>query len=91
MQVIENEFIDKNYKREYPAGIYAIDFAWVEKKLAIEIDGDQHQRFNAYRERDAKKDQFLKEAGWKVLRIVWKDMFKDTKKYIKVAKEFIEV
>jgi len=89
MQVIENEFNDKNYTCEHPVGIYAIDFAWVEKKLAIEIDGEQHQRFASYKERDERKDKVLADDGWKVLRIIWKDMYKDTKKYISIAKEFI--
>ena len=88
MEVIENEFVDKNYTREHPVGIYSIDFAWVEKKLAIEIDGDQHQRFESYKNRDLKKDQVLRDEGWQVLRIIWKDMFHDTKKYIKIAKDF---
>jgi very-short-patch-repair endonuclease len=90
IQVINNEFNDKNYTREHPIGVYSIDFAWVEKKLAIEIDGDQHQRFESYRERDARKDKLLADNGWKILRIVWKDMYKDTKKHIKMAKEFVE-
>ncbi len=90
IQVIENEFSDKNYIREYPMGIYSIDFAWVEKKLAIEIDGDQHTRFESYRERDLRKDKFLQDSGWKVLRIVWKEMFRDTKKYILLSKNFID-
>lgn len=90
MQVIENEFIDKNYTREYPLGIFSLDFAWTDKKKCIEIDGDQHIRFEEYKQRDQRKDLFLKENGWQVLRITWKEMFKDTKMYIKLAKDFIE-
>lgn len=89
MKVIENEFNDKNYINEYPVGIYSIDFAWVDKKLAIEIDGDQHQRFEEYKLRDERKDSFLESQGWKVLRIVWKDMFNNTKEQIKICKNFI--
>ena len=90
MEVIENEFTDKNYIREYPFSIYSIDFAWPDKKLAIEIDGDQHERFSSYKERDIKKDNLLKSNGWKVLRIKWKDLFSDTKEYIKKSISFIE-
>lgn len=32
IKVIENEFEDKNYKREFNIGIYSIDFAWPHKK-----------------------------------------------------------
>ena len=87
-KVIENEFVDKNYTNEYPVSKYSIDFAWVEKKLAIEIDGCQHEKPD-YKARDIRKDKCLAENGWKVLRIKWKDLFHDTKHWISVAKEFI--
>lgn len=90
MIVIENEFIDKNYVREYSLGIYSLDFAWPNKKLCIEIDGEQHKRFQNIIERDKRKDKIILNSGWKVLRIEWKEMYKDTKYWIKIAKEFID-
>ena len=90
MEVIENEFNDKNYKREYPFFGYSLDFAWPEKMKCIEIDGDQHIRFKEYAERDERKNQILTDNGWKYLRIPWKEMYKDTKKWIQIAKDFIE-
>ena len=89
MKVIANEFIDKNYIREFPFSKYSLDFAWEHKKKCIEIDGEQHERFNSVKERDMAKDRLLKEEGWGVLRIKWKDLYKDTKYYISVAKDFI--
>lgn len=89
MKVIANEFEDKNYVREYNVGIYSIDFAWPSKKLAIEIDGQQHQRFEDYKHRDERKDIFLLEHEWTVLRIPWKAMFNDTLIWIAKAKSFI--
>lgn len=89
MKVIENEFDDKDYVREYGLGIYSLDFAWEHKKKCIEIDGDQHQRFEEYKARDERKNLLIQEEGWDVLRIVWKDMFNDPKKFIKIAKEYV--
>lgn len=89
-KVIINEFSDKNYKTEFNIGIYSIDFAWPEKKLAIEIDGQQHERFKEYKERDCRKDKYLQSEGWKVLRISWREMCNNTKEYINKAKVFIE-
>ena len=89
VKVIKNEFSDKNYIYEYPFGIYSLDFAWIHKNKCIEIDGDQHQRFLEYIERDKRKDAYIKEHNWQVLRIKWKDMFNDPKKWIKIAKDFI--
>lgn len=49
-------------------GMYFIDFAIDNKKIALEIDGSQHR----YRVgSDKKKDKFLKSRGWKVYRIKW--------------------
>lgn len=90
MKVIENEFIDKKYKTEFNVGIYSIDFAWEDKKLAIEIDGDQHQRFEEVKLRDIRKDKHLIDNGWKILRIKWIDIFHDPHKWIKIAKDFVE-
>ena len=87
--VIENEFIDKDYTNEFSVGIYSIDFAWADKKLAIEIDGEQHQRFQEVIDRDKRKDLFLINNNWKILRIKWKDLFNDTKKWIKISYDFI--
>lgn len=88
-KVIENEFQDKNYINEFPLSIYSLDFAWPEKKKAIEIDGEQHQRFQEYRERDERKNLYAKEHGWEILRISWKEMFNNTKQYIEIAYNFI--
>lgn len=90
MSVIENEFDDKDYIREYSFGRFSLDFAWVAKKKCIEIDGEQHQRFQDYKERDMRKDSLLKENGWEVLRLIWKDVYNNPKEAIKKAKTFIE-
>ena len=90
IDVINNEFNNKNYTREFSVGIYSIDFAWIDLKLAIEIDGEQHERFEEYRERDKRKDLVLYKNGWKILRIKWKDIFKNPKKWINISKNFIE-
>ena len=86
--MIKNEFQDQNYTREYYILGYSLDFAWVDKKLEIEIDGEQHERAEN-QIRDKKRDQILKENGWKTLRIKWKEMFNNSNKYIKLAYDFI--
>ena len=89
IQVIENEFQDKEYKNEFPVGIYSADFCWPHLKKIIEIDGDQHQRFEEYKARDKRKDEYLKSQGYEILRIVWKEMFADPKSKILEAYNFI--
>ena len=89
MMVIENEFTDKQYQREFPFHRFALDFAWVHKKKCIEIDGEQHQRFEEVKKRDMEKDSLLEKDGWQVLRMPWKEVYKDTKTWIQKAKDFI--
>lgn len=89
MEVIENEFENKNYIREYPFSKYSLDFAWPEIKKCIEIDGEQHERFEEYKQRDIVKDELLQSNGWNVLRISWSKCFHNPKEYIDTAKQFI--
>lgn len=51
-----------------------VDLVCADASIAIEIDGDQHLAdAEAYR-RDRRKDQFLQENGWFVLRFLAKDV-----------------
>lgn len=90
MQVIENEFTDKNYVRERPFHRFSLAFAWEHKKKCIEIDGQQHELLPGYKERDLRKDKTLADEGWQVLRLPWVEVFKEPKKYIQLAKQFID-
>lgn len=72
-----------SYQHNKPVGKYFIDFAIVEKKIALEIDGKQHQYENR-KKSDEIKDKFLTENGWKVYRISWKSINNELGKlYIK--------
>lgn len=90
MEVIENEFVDKNYKREFPFHKFSLDFVWFEKKKVIEIDGEQHLRDKDQQRRDKEKNDLLEKEGWKLLRLDWKWVFHNTKEAILKAREFID-
>lgn len=79
-----------DYKREVPFHKYSLDFAWIDKKKSIEIDGEQHKRFLEQQERDMKKDELLQQEGWSFLRIAWKDIFNNPKEWILRIKEFLQ-
>lgn len=87
-KVVENEKLDKNYEYNKQFFQYKIDFAWVDKKLAFEIDGEQHNLPERI-ESDIKKDEKLKEFGWKVLRLKWSYIYNNTKEFIKIIKDFL--
>lgn len=54
------------YSRVPKARYYQLDFAHVEAKVAIELDGPFHYSTN---EDDRKRDVVLRSLGWKVIRI----------------------
>lgn len=89
-KVIVSHFEDIEYKTEYPIGNFSLDFAWPHKLKAIEIDGEQHYRFEDQIQRDIRKNKLCDESGWKLLRIRWIDMYNNPKKYIQIAKIFID-
>jgi very-short-patch-repair endonuclease len=76
------------YDRELKIGRWFIDFAFQDKKLALEIDGKQHE----WPERaasDKEKDAFLQSQGWKVHRIKWKRLTKETRAELKSSIEIL--
>lgn len=92
IKVLKNEFdLEKNkdYKMEFPFHKFYLDFAWVDKKFCIEIDGEQHERFQEQKDRDIEKDKLLKEEGWMELRKPWKEIFNNPKSFIEEVKNLL--
>jgi len=53
------------FTRQLPIGPHVADFACRQARLIVELDGSQH----ADSQRDRKRDRFLEQEGWAVLRI----------------------
>jgi very-short-patch-repair endonuclease len=62
-----------HFEREFKVGTFFIDFAIHDKKIALEIDGKQHMEPDR-KERDERKDVYLRQNGWAVVRIPWKSL-----------------
>jgi len=60
------------FRRQHPTPPYITDFACVEAKLIVEADGGQH----AESSRDEIRDQYLRNAGWRILRFWNADILK---------------
>lgn len=81
MTVLANNQIP--YTRDLPVGRWFVDFAIEHKKIALEIDGKQHE-WPERKLKDVEKDAYLTENGWRVHRIKWKSInSKNGKLYIK--------
>lgn len=60
------------FRRQHPIGPYILDFYCVELKVAIEVDGIQHDPV-----RDARRDSWLLEQGIRTIRIPAKELLDD--------------
>ena len=62
------------FRRQQPIGPYIADFACLSRKLLIELDGGQHAERHVY---DEKRDNFLQEKGYRVLRFWNNEIFEN--------------
>jgi len=66
------EFLIKQgikFEQEYKIGKYWVDFYVPEMNLCIEVDGNYWHSLEKQVERDKRKDDFLRELGYNILRI----------------------
>jgi very-short-patch-repair endonuclease len=59
-------FASRRFRRQHAIGPYIVDFLCAEARLVVEIDGLIHESQQEY---DAERDDFLREQGYRVLRI----------------------
>ena len=70
----DRRFRGLKFRRQYGIGRYITDFACVELKLVIELDGGYHEYVE---EADRRRQQFIEDAGFKVLRFTNEDVMAD--------------
>lgn len=68
--------------REYSVYPYFIDFAFVDEKVAVEIDGSQHLLPDRV-EKDKSKDDLLLSLGWRVIRFTARQVMHNGDEVIK--------
>ncbi len=60
-------FAGLKFKRQMAIGPFIADFCCFELRLIVELDGEPHETDEA-RERDRRRDTFLRDEGYRVLR-----------------------
>lgn len=88
--VIQNNITNREYTAQYSVGKYCLDFAWISEKKCVEIDGETHYRFQTEIDKDIKRDAWLKEQGWTIIRFRWKDVLKNKTQSVKDLQQFID-
>jgi very-short-patch-repair endonuclease len=64
------------FRRQCPQGPFSLDFACLETRLAIEIDGDAHDRGDRP-ERDERRDSVVERMGFFTMRIPAAEVFRN--------------
>ena len=54
------------FRRQHPIGPFVLDFCCVERRLAVELDGEVHATQQAH---DAERETLIIAAGYRVLRV----------------------
>ena len=57
-----------------PAGPLEVDFCWPDRRLVVEADGFEFHRTRGAFERDRRRDQLLRLAGWTPVRVTWRQV-----------------
>ena len=63
------------FRRQHPIAPYVVDFYCIERRLAIELDGGQHEDQRA---RDEARTQWLAEHGFRLLRFSDREALMET-------------
>jgi len=67
-EIVRNNRLGFKFRRQRPIGRYIADFACMEAKLIIEIDGSSHDIADQI-SYDAERTSRLNALGWRVLRL----------------------
>lgn len=65
------------FRRQHPIGDFVVDFACPAIKLVLEVDGPSHDTEDQ-RAFDAMREDYLRERGWRILRVKNHEVFQST-------------
>ncbi|MDH5834207.1 endonuclease domain-containing protein [Luteimonas kalidii] len=77
----DRQLNDCKFRRQHPYGNFILDFACLERRIAIELDGGQHAETALA---DAERTRVLGDAGWKVIRFWNNEVFDNTEGVVEV-------
>jgi very-short-patch-repair endonuclease len=77
-EIVRGSRLGVKFRRQHPVESYIADFACIEAKLIVEVDGLSHDD-DAQRAYDAERTRVLAAAGWRVLRLRDGDVLSDSR------------
>jgi NAD+ synthetase len=83
--ILRKEQLGVKFRKQHPVDRYIADFACLEPKLIIELDGGQHTL-----EKDATRTQFLQAKGFRVLRFWNHEVLENTEGVVETIFQQLE-
>jgi very-short-patch-repair endonuclease len=71
-------------------GVLTVDFCWMEEKLVVETDGYRAHRGRTAFEDDRARDLMLRQLGYEVLRLSYRQVFDDSARIATVLRAALE-
>jgi len=84
---LRNSKLGHKIRRQHTIGVFIADFACLDKRLVIEVDGGYHL---ANKEFDNARTEFLKIEGFQVIRFTNEEVKSDLKKVLNSIKEKLD-
>lgn len=78
-EIYWKEILEQNeivYEPEYKISSYSLDFAILDKKIDLEIDGEQHYLDERIVKSDKRRNEYLMNNGWQIIRVRWSEFQK---------------
>ena len=85
----DRRLLDLRFRRQHPVEHYVLDFYCEEIKLAIELDGGQHNE-PKNKKKDKKRTEYLKKQGIQILRFWDNEVLKDTEAVLESICYFVQ-
>ncbi|MFH1052115.1 MAG: endonuclease domain-containing protein [bacterium] len=85
----EDQLSGYDFHRQKPIGDFIFDFYSFDLNLVIEVDGYTHES-EKVKENDLKKDNFIKEIGFNILRFTDDEVLGNPNKVVKKIEEYVE-
>jgi very-short-patch-repair endonuclease len=81
--------VELEYQYNIPDTRYRVDFANIEEKVAIELDGYEYHNSKDQFTNDRKRQRELENIGWRVIRFSGSEVYKNPNKCFEDAASFI--
>ena len=66
----------RRFRRQHPIGPYVADFACVQARLVVEVDGGTHST-SAEVQHDKRRNAYMRSKGWRIFRVTNNDIYKN--------------